>query len=398
MQLATSYLSVSDYKKLPNDNATLLNRPDDQLSAILVRASGYANAIMKRNLLARERIEFITGDDTASLSLGSSPVIYVRQIEFLQPGASGYVLPASTILLDAPKGIIETYAPIALQGVGYQAVFPSGVRFAVTFASGYGYNPAAAPAWSSADAPVSVASLVPGASYTLGITTRTAWGETLPSLRTVTTSTGAITPTVAPTLGAFKYRLFLGRGATATTTVSAIAGATSFTFAANPGYAVGARITLDPMGPLAETVTVVTAGATLATTAAVNAHPSGTLVCPELTLVGEMPGTLFSPAPITTTIASAATPDGQYAEVAPLVDSSAAPTPPEIIEAVQLLALSSIYERNNLANRGIAMTVSGEKRTQWKSTEGSSGRGTPTLWQQAEDLLAGLKLSGVFGK
>lgn len=314
-----SYLTEAQFRAMPLDY-DLSSYTDANITDLLVRASGAADSIMRRSLLATERTKRMTGDGTNTLTLNDHPILYVRKIQFFQPGVTGFTVPLSYFSVDTITGRITQYAPIALTGIGYLPYFPQGLEIDVTYARGYGYNPIVAPSYSLSDAQGS--GLAPG-QYTIGITTRTMTGETLPTFQTYTTATGSILVTVNPVLGAYLYRVFL------------VAGASS-------------------------------AGATL---------------------VAEIPATQFNSSPITGTITSAVAPSGFFAEAAPAIDTSALPTPNAIIEAIRLLAMGILWEQNNLANRGVYKESSGAKSIMWRSTEGTSGKGISYMQQQATELL-----------
>lgn len=405
MQLATSYMSAAQFAAMPSDNSDILSTyTSPQIQSMLTAASGIANAIMRRNLLATERTEVFDGEGSNILSLGTRPVIYVRQMQFVQPGISGFVVPSNRVLIDGRKGEIVTYSPLELQGIGYVSIFPVGIGFSTTFAAGYGYNPVTPPSWTSQDAPGGALNgLTPGP-YVLGVTTYTMWGETLASFQAVTTASGAIQLSLQQMLGAWKYRVFIAPGAITTVneTGGIAAGATSIplTDAAALSISVGSQIMLDPANSGAIEVVTVTAitGNVLTTTPTQYAHADGIQVLPQTSLVGEIPATTFGATAVQGTIASLTPPTGYFSQSAPLTDTSGVPTPPEIQEAVRLLLLSRIYEQNNLANRGIYQQRSNAKMVSWKSTEGMSGKGVPTLWQQASEMLQPYVLSSFFGK
>ena len=326
-----SYISIDDFKTIPNDY-DLSSYTDVQLSDMLVRASGMADAILKRSLLATEVSERFYGDGSNTLSLRTRPIIYVRKMQFVQPGIAGFIIPLDRVLIDSIRGEIVQYSPLELQGIGYISVFPDGLPIDITFGYGYGYNPVVAPSWTYADAPTLTTSLAPGV-YTIGISTRTQNGETIPNFQNVTTATGTIALTVPPVLGAYLYRAFIA-----------------------PGASNGA----------------------------------------SATLVAEIPATTFGGVSTKTLISSTTPPAGYFAESAPTIDTSALAMPQSIREAVRLLAMQIIYEQNNLANRGVAGTTSGRKRVQWRSTEGTSGRGTPLYYDQALEILRPLSLQEIF--
>jgi hypothetical protein len=328
--LSPSYMTVTELRGMALDY-DLTSYSDTQLTDALNRASGAANSIMRQNLLAQEVTKTFFGEGSNILALGYRPLLYVKQMQFVQPGIVGYNIPVNRVLIDYVKGEIVQYSPLELQGVGFVSVFPNGLPIAITYAFGYGYNPAVSPTWTATDAQGGNG-LAPG-TYTVGITTKTMWGETLPSFQNVTTTTGVISVTIVPVLGAWKYRYFIAAG----------------------------------------------------TNQQANAK-----------LVGEIPSTNFGGESTQATISSLTPPSGTYVESAPTTDTSALPTPQEFRQAVALLVLSMIYEQNNLANRGIARTQSARKGVQWRPTTGTGGRGVPTLWEQAEEILKPRKLSTIF--
>jgi hypothetical protein len=115
------------------------------------------------------------------------------------------------------------------------------------------------------------------------------------------------------------------------------------------------------------------------------AAPHGTT---PLTLVGESSHTAYGSSSVQIPIGSMSAPAGYWLDTLPTIDSSAHPIPAEFVEATRLIFLSGLYEQNSLANRGISNTRSGGKSVQWRSTTGSSDKGTPVLMDQARALLA----------
>jgi hypothetical protein len=400
--VAASYITPAQMRAMPSDY-DLAPYTDTQLQSILSRVSGAANSIMRRSLLAAERTEVFYGDGSNCIDLGARPLIYIKQMQFTQPGNVGFIIPADRVMIDYLKGQVIQYNPLELQGIGMISVFPRGLPVAFTYARGYGYNPVTPPVWTAADASASIDGLAPG-TYTIAIAAATQWGESLPLYQTVTTATGFVRATIAPVLGAWKYRAFIAAGGMTTLTAPLIAGANTVHVASASALSVGQTIVLDPMTSSsgtgtaqAEPVTITgIAGAVLTTTPVQYPHASGALVSPQTSLVCDVPFTTFNGEPSAATIGSLTPPAGYVTEAAPLVDSSQLPTPWEIAEGTRLLALSSIFEQNNLANRGVAGTQSDRKRVLWRSTEGSGGRGVPTLWQQAESILKPKMLSGIF--
>ncbi len=205
-----SYLSLADFRAGASGVVAGLvaSLSDPQVQAILNAASGVADAIMRRSLLAQEVTVYRRGDGSATLELNRSPLIYVRQIAFAQPGLGGYVIPTQNILIDYQSGGLVTFTPLLLQGIGYVARFPRDIEMAVRFAYGYGYT-LPEPAWSSNDTTVyGAASLAPGA-YNIAVTAKSNWGETNAEVRMVLVESGAVKITVTPSLGAERYRVFM---------------------------------------------------------------------------------------------------------------------------------------------------------------------------------------------
>jgi hypothetical protein len=166
--------------------------------------------------------------------------------------------------------------------------------------------------------------LTPGV-YTVGVTTKTRWGETIPSYQNITTATGSFAITVQPALGAYLYRVFI---------------------------ATGANQSANAM------------------------------------LAYEIPPSTYGYASIQQTVSQTAPPYGYFPETAPTADSSAPALPQEFREAMRLLVLSNLYEQNSLANRGIQSTTSGRKDIRWRSTEGNSGKGVPRFYEEAMEALS----------
>lgn len=303
---------------------------DPQITDILVRASGMANSIMRWSLLAEEREDTIPGDGTNQLIIGRRPLLYVRKIQLWQPGGSGYLVPLGTVRIDARLGIVTQYAPLALAGIGLESIFPEDWPIKVVYGYGYGFNPVAAPLWSAADIPLPGGTASPLAPGTYQVGVTT---------RTQFGETQPRFQAVTTATGAFAIA------------IQPTLGADSF------------RVFVG--------------------TTQLNA-----------TFVGETPSTVYAGNIATINVASSVAPSGYFAEAAPTVDSSAIPLPQELREAVRLLAMQVIYEQNNLANRGVAMTVSDGKRTAWRSTEGSSGKGVPLYYDQAIEQLQSLKYQG----
>ncbi len=331
-----SYITPSDFQSMPID-FDLSSYNTTQIQDILTRASGAVNAYLRRSLLATERTVRFYGAGSNSLALDERPILYVKKIQFVQPGASGYILPVQYVLVDGLKGELVLYSPLELQGVGEFAVFPRGLPLDITYGVGYGYNPTTPPAFTTVDLPTVIATLAAG-QYAVGVTTKTMWGETLPTWSTVTTATGTFQVTAGSVLGAYLYRVF---------------------------------------------VAPIVAGNVAAAQAAA-------------TLVAEIPAVTFGGVPSVGIVSSLTPPFGYFPEAVPTSDSSQIALPQEIREAVRLLAMQIIFEQNNLSNRGIMRTESGRKSITWRSTEGNSGRGIPLYAEQAMALLAPHSLQEIF--
>jgi hypothetical protein len=304
---------------------------DGQVQDILNRASGKVDAIMRQSLLATEYIRRLYGTGSNVLSLGCRPIVAIRKMQFTQPGLSGFIIPLNRVLVDAIRGEVVIYSPLALQGVGYVSIFPLDLPIDVTFTKGYGYNPYVAPAFSFADAPAGQTNLTPG-TYTVGVSLQTQWGTTLPTFHNITTATGSISLNVVTQMGAYLYQVWIAAGAN---------------------------------------------------------QSASAMLCAEI------PATTFGGEPAVTIINSLTPPSGYFPQAAPTADSSAIPLPNEITEAMRLLFLNGLYEQNSLANRGVQMTESGKKKVAWRSTSGSNDRGVPLMVQQAEDCLRGFRYQDI---
>jgi hypothetical protein len=388
-----SYLSVAAFKAQPNDY-DLSGYSDTQLTDLLVRASGRANAIMRKSYLASEKTVRYIGDGTNRLTLLQSPVLYVKRAQIVSPVGGGTFIPTAQLLVDYNAGFLTDYTPLLIQGNGYFASFPSGIPVDVTLAHGYGYS-VAPPPWTSADSPAG--GLAPGA-YNLAVTSKTMWGESSAVVQQVTTASGSFVITPNPVLGAYVYRAFISPAAHNTTLNGATAiGATSFTLASAALATPGAKLLFDT-GANAEVLTVASVAGSVVTTtgAALYGHANGSAVIPLPTLVAESPYTAYGASGQTIAVDSLVAASGMWPDPLPTTDTSAAAVPNAMIEAVRLLALDMLWAQNNLANRGVMETQSGKKSVRWRSTEGNSGRGVSYTRQEAETLLAPFAFRGVF--
>lgn len=200
-----SYITTEQFRAMPLDY-DLSSYTDPQIQDILNRASGAADALMRRSLLARERTMRYIGDGTNKLELRENPLLYVKRIQIVIPGSIGPLIPLDQILIDYQSGSVLQYTPLLWEGQGYFARFPDDIPVDVTLAYGYKCGVVKAPTWTSAD--TDGTGLAAGA-YDIAITTRTMWGETTATPLTVTTATGNIVVTIAPVLGAYLYRAYV---------------------------------------------------------------------------------------------------------------------------------------------------------------------------------------------
>jgi hypothetical protein len=324
-----TYLSLDDFKGQANDY-DLSGYTDSQLTDILVRASGQADAIMRRSYLPQEVTEFFEGNGTNMLMLCRNPILYIKNVQLVMPGFAPFTLPVSQFLIDYQRGSIRAYTPIIYQSIGVANMFPrNGLPLVVQYAFGMGYS-VAAPAFTLTDSGTN-GSLTPGQQYDFTVTSRTQSGESAESaVQSITPSASSVSVNITPSYGALVYRVY----------------------AAEHG---GSR-----------------------------------------KLVAESPATNYGADTIALTITSLSAPTNYGTVSPPTSDTSATPIPSAIVEAVRMIALSMLYEQNNLANRGVSMQDDGKQRIGWKSTEGTSGRGKPLMVQQAEDMLAAYADSGVY--
>jgi hypothetical protein len=387
-----SYLTAAAFKAMPLDY-DISSYTDAQLQDVLVRATGFADAIMRKTWLYRERVIRLFGDGTNRLEIHETPLLYIKKVQIVIPGSSGPLIPVDQILIDYTSGGLLEYTPMLWQGQGYFAVFPHGVPIDITVGTGYGfvYSP---PVVTLAD--TSGPGLAPGA-YNIAVTTKTMSGETSATIRQFTTATGSIQATIAPTLGGYLYRAYVSNAANNTTlTAPSIVGTTSFTVASAGTIAPGDVLLFGANTPKAEYLTVATASGTsvTTTTGALNAHASADSIIPRPMLSRESPFTAYGMASLSVTV-SALAPTGYWQDAFPLTDSSSPTLPSAITEATRLLALMQLYEQNNLANRGVYELNSGKKRLVFKSTQGTSGRGIPLMAEQAAAILRPYSFQGM---
>jgi hypothetical protein len=266
---------------LPPDDATLQN--------LLNAATARVNGILRRQMLAREETRYYEGDGSQYLALDQTPLIYIRQIAFAQPGLGGLIIPTQNILVDYANGQLITYTPLLLQGAGFVAHFPRGVQLAVRVAWGYGY-PIPPPPYTALDTqPTNALSLAPG-QYQVAVTSATFWGESTATPQLVTTAQGAINVTVTPVMGAERYRIYAGAAGVAAS---------------------------------------------------------------ELTLVGEIPATSFQSQQLSLAVSQIATPADMFPETLPQTDTTAQAIPEAIVEATNLITSDLLLEANNPANAGL---------------------------------------------
>jgi len=345
---------------------------------------------MRRDLLAKEETIRYYGNDSNRINLYAVPVLYVKRVQIVVPGTTGISIPIEQLLIDYQDGEAVEYTPLLWMGAGLTTIFPHNVPIDITLAHGYGASILKAATWSSVDAH---GQLTAG-NYNVAVVGRTMWGEFPATPRVVTTAGGAIVLTVQPLLGAYVYRAYVSDASHNTTlTGNAAIGAGSLSVAGTAGMTVGSQWLVD-----SEIVTISAVGGSSVTLSQPTsaAHNTGAVFMPVPTANVEAPFTAFGTAQISMTISSLIPTDGLWPDTLPVTDTSAPVMPQELIEAVRLFALSSIYEGKNKSNQGYYIEESGKKRILWRSTEGTSGRGKPLMVQEAEDLLQPLSLQAIY--
>lgn len=393
-----SYITQAQFAAMPLDY-DITGYSTSQQQDILNRASGKANSIMRRNLLAREQTIRILGDGTNKLETHRGiPLLYIKRVQIAIPGTTGMYIPLDQILIDYTSGSILEYTPMLWNGLGYFARFPSNIPVDITLGFGYGYNPYVAPTYTTTDAN---GNLTAG-TYNLAVTTQTMNGETTAVVKQVSTTNGAIQIGINETLGAYLYRAYISSAANNTDINSAAgyaAGSSSFVVDAVGTIAPGDILLFDT-GASAEYLTVATVNSgtktITTTTASVYAHADECPVIEQPLLVQVSPFTAYGSTSITMTVSSLTATQGLWQDSLPLSDSSAPVLPEAITEAVRLLAMSIIYEQNNLANRGVYMQRSNRKELSWRSTEGTAGKGVPLFVQEAMSMLQPYALQAIY--
>ena len=390
-----TYVSVAQIKADAND-FPLGQYSDAQLLTKLIAASSWAESIMKQKLLAQEQKIRYIGDGSDRLSLKKTPLLYVKRAQIVVPGVQSYFIPPNELLIDYESGEVYMYAPLYFAGAGYRSLFPLNAPIDITLAWGYGYVAAAPPLWTAADYPTG--GLPPG-EYNVAVTTATFWGETTPwsgpnpvrpGIVLYDTATGSFTITMTSNNGAYIYRIYISPAANNTTLAgAAVAGAATLDLAANGTIAIGDQLLInDPAGPQ-EIVEVVgdPSPGSVPITPTLYAHAMGVAVIEAPLCVNEAPVSAFAGQTITASVATLDPQNGLPPDPVPVMDTSPPPMPAQIQEAVKLLFLSGIFERNNKANRGIYQQRITDRTVSWRSTEGQSGKGTPLLVEQATALL-----------
>ena len=390
-----TYLSLTDFKAQGNDR-DLSSYTDAQLTDMLVRASAKVNGILNRNYLPEELVDTYEGDGTNTMMLANNPIIYVKNVELIMPGFAPFTLPIGSLYIDYARGSVKSWTPMIWRTFGVSAVFPrDNLPIVITYAYGYGY-PIGPPSYT----------LIPGAygsvppsPVNVAVTTRTQSGESLSGPpQVITTTSGGFTVSITPTPGAYVYRVYLSQGPNTTLLADAPAGSLTFAVQDATPFAQGQRITLG-FGTTAETLVVDSAdtiGNTFTTTTqSLRDHAAGDALVAEMFLYGESAATNYGQALMPVTVSSLA-PSILGIIHPPVADTSAWPLPNEFIEATRVLVFDILNEQNNLANRGVSLVVEGDKRTAWRSTEGTNDKGVPLAVQQATDLLAGFAFGGVY--
>lgn len=391
-----AYITAATFKTMPIDY-DLTPYSDPQIQDILNRASAKVNSIIKRDLLAKERVIRELGNGDSRLELRTAPLLYIKKIQIVVPGSTGPLIPVDQVLIDYTSGSILQYTPLYYNGQGYFSRFPKDIPVDFTVGSGYGYT-ISSPSYTTSD--MGGSNGLPAGTYNVAISTKTMFGETAPTVRQVTTASGNILVVVAETLGAYLYRAYISSAANNTTLNGAtLVGATSFVLNSVGTIAVGDVLLFDS-GANAEYLTVASVNAgtktVTTTTGAVNAHSNSVAVIEQPKLCAESPFTAYGLTQMQIGINSLSAPSGIYQDVLPLADTASAPVPSIIIEATRLLAMSILYEQNNLANRGVYTTRTNRKEISFKSTEGNSGRGVPLMEEQAAAILRPFQLQAIF--
>ena len=389
-----TYVTVAQFRAMASDYDLTLYT-DAQILDIVTRASGTADGLMRKSYLAQERTIRYMGDGSNKLNLYERPLLYIKRCQIIVPGTSGLQIPVDQLLIDYDSGSVLEYTPLLYQGQGYFARFPENVPVDFTIAYGYGLA-ALAPSISSVDG---TGAGIPPGTYNLAVTTKTMYGETTATVSTFTTVTGSRVVTITPVLGAYVYRAYISP-ATNNTTVAApgnAIGDTVIPVTSTTGFTVGSKWRVD-VGSKAEvfTIAAIGTGNVTVTTPALYAHAVFALVIPQPLLCAESPYTTYGGTSLQIAINSLTPPTGIWQDSLPTVDTSAPDIPAALTEAIRLLALDSLYEQNNLANRGVNMTESGRKRVSWRSTEGNSGKGSSFTQQRAEALLRGMSLQAIY--
>lgn len=382
-----SYVTVAQMLAYAND-FDLASYSPTQMIAKVEGASAWANSLMKQDLLAQQKVIRYIGDGSDRLNLQKSPLLYIKRAQIVVPGVQSYFIPPDELLIGYEDGEAFMYAPLYWAGAGYRSLFPLNAPIDVTLAWGYGFTAAKPPQWSAVD--YSGGGL-PAGNYNVAITTATFFGETSAPVAQYATATGSFTVTIISNQGAYIYRIYVSPAADNTTLPGgSLVNATSLTPGATTGMTLNSEWLLDS-GANAEVVTISGApvgGVVPIASPTLYAHADGCPMIPVPQLVNEAPVSAFAGLPITASIATLSPQNGLPPDALPTVDTSAPETPPAIIEAVQLLFLAGIFERNNKANRGVYSQRITDRMTAWKSTEGNSGKGVPTLVQQATSLLS----------
>lgn len=303
-----------------------------QLQDLLTRASAVADSMMGRSFLPQEVTEVFTGDGTNVLSL-----------DILGP-----IIYVKSVELVLP-GFAPFQLPIGELFVDYQrgnirsystliwrSLGVSSVfpknNLPIVVNYAYGKGYPIPAPAFTIEAGPQGGTLTPGAQYDVAITSRTQSGESLPA------------PTQTFTVGS--------------------SGSLAALITPQPG-AMLCRVYVAPHGQ-------------------------------PLNLVAESPATNYANSTMTVSITSLTPAAYLLTQPVPTSDTSAWPLENAFIEATRLIALSTLFEQNNLANRGIYVQDSGKKRISWVSTEGRSGKGTPTMMDQARALLAPYHFAGIF--
>lgn len=304
---------------------------DSQLSDLLVRASAVVDSIMRRSFLPQEVTETFSGDGSNVLSLDTQGPI---------------------IYVNSVELVLPGYAPFSL---------PLGQLF-IDYKSGY-IKSYSTMIWRS----LGVSAAFPNNNLPIVVNYARGKGFPIPA--------PSFSLSAGPGGGTLSVGSLYDVAVTSRTQSGESLPATTQTFTVTSTGSISVTVTPQP-GALLHRVYI-----------AAHGQP--------LLLVGETPATSFSASPFVVSVTSLTPPGSLRSVPAPTADTSAWPLENSIVEATRILALSMLWEQNNLANRGISLEVSKDKRIQWRPSDGNSAKGVPGPVQQADLLLSQFKACGI---